>query len=87
LVSGGGQLPLPLQTAASVATSLVQLASRQLTDDPTKAMHDVRVFPSHSAAEQGSAAVPPGHAARLPCGAPATGVHVPALPSTSQASH
>jgi hypothetical protein len=50
-------------------------------------VQEVRVLPSHSAAEQGSVVVPVGHAGLEPCGLPATGVQVPALPSTSQASH
>jgi hypothetical protein len=59
----------------------------QVTDEPTKPAQDVRVLPSHSAAEHGFVADATGHAGRLPCGLPATGVHVPALPSTSHASH
>ena len=86
-VSGVGQLPLPSQAAASVATPFAQLACTHVTDEPTNPVHDVRVLPSHCAALHGLSAEPFGHAARVPCGAPATGVHVPSLPSTSHASH
>jgi hypothetical protein len=86
-VTGAGQFPWPSQVAGNVAISLAQLAWRQVTDEPTNAAQDVRVVPSHSAAVHGSVAVPTGHAGLVPCGLPATGVHVPALPCTSHASH
>ena len=87
LVTGVGQFPRPSQAAGSVATPAVQLAWMHVTDEPTKPAHDVRVLPSHSAAEHGLVADATGHAGRVPCGLPTTGVHVPALPSTSHASH
>lgn len=45
--------------------------------------------PSHAPAQglPPSSAPPPRHAARVPCGAPVTVVHVPMLPPTSHAWH
>jgi hypothetical protein len=53
----------------------------------TKPAHVVVVVPSHCARLHTSAALPAGHAARLPCGEPDTGAHVPSALGTSHAAH
>jgi hypothetical protein len=87
-VSGTGQLPKPSQAAGSVAMPAVQLAATHVTEEPTNPVQAARVLPSHCAAEHGLVVEPVGQAGRfVPCGLPATGVHVPKLPCTSHASH
>jgi hypothetical protein len=82
-----GQCPFPSQVAAAVTWLPLQLAARQDVADPTNPSQLVAVMPSHSADEHGSEALPPEHAARAPCGAPTTGVHVPSVPFASHAAH
>ena len=65
----------------------MQLAWTQVTAEPTKPVHDVRVLPSHWAAWHGVLSDATGHAGRMPWGVPTTGVQVPTLPATSHASH
>ncbi len=86
-VAAVGQFPMPSQLDESVSTPFVQLACTHVTEEPTYPVQDVRVLPSHWAAWHGSVAGGTGHAGRLPCGLPTTGVHVPVLPATSHASH
>jgi hypothetical protein len=82
-VVGGGQLPDPLQPAASVTVPPVQLSARHDVALPGYVQPSVLVgaqVPAH--------AVPsPSHAARPPCGAPETCAHVPPASGTSHASH
>ena len=66
MVTGAGQAPMPLQLAGSVATPSVQVACLQVTEDPAKPAHELRVFPSHTAAAHGSVAEPAGQAMRVP---------------------
>jgi hypothetical protein len=67
--------------------SVVQLSAPQLTVPLfAKPAQLVRVLPSHAAFAQ-SRSPSASHAVRPPCGLPVTGVHAPALPTTSHASH
>ena len=68
---------------AGVATPVVHDAVAQTTEPFGGAPHERRLLPSHVAAQTPV----PAHAVRELCGAPATAVHVPALPGTSHASH
>jgi hypothetical protein len=82
-VCAAGQLPAPSQAAASVATSFEQLALRHEVLEPAYAHVAVSV-PLH-APPQADPSV--AQAGRVPCGAPLTGAHVPALLPPLQASH
>ena len=84
--TGGGQAPVPAHFALAVAVPSLSLqeASRQTASEPANVAHLVPSLPSHEAEAHGFVASF-AQAVRLPCGAPFTGVHVPALPTTSQA--
>jgi len=81
--TSGGQEPAPLQNAGTVATSLAQAASRQLTPAPGYSQVK-RVAPLQVPAHW-----PPSllQGARPPTGSPVTALHRPSLPATLQASH
>lgn len=81
-----GQFPLPSHTAGTVETPSAHAAARHFVSAPTFPAHAVVVVPSQAEAPQTfeeSAA----HVARVPCGAPTTGVHLPMLSATSHAAH
>ena len=82
VVVGAGQLPMPSQTAAAVATPIEHDAVRQATIASGKAQRS-RAAPSQLPA-QGPL---PAQAVRAPWGAPAMGAQVPCIPGTSHASH
>jgi hypothetical protein len=78
-----GHTPEPLQTLAADAVPSLHVPARHSTPEPGKAQAS-GVTPSHDPLQL----VPsPAQGARPPCGAPLTGVQVPALAGTSQASH
>jgi hypothetical protein len=82
-VCGGGHDPEPSQDAARVAVVPVQEGARQEIELPGN-VHEAVCVPSQLPPQT----VPSdAQLARLPCGAPDAGEHVPSLPATSQASH
>jgi hypothetical protein len=86
-VSGVPQLPMPSHVAALVNLSVAHAAALHVFVTPfANATHDVVSVPSHAIALHTS--LPPLlHAARIPCGFPVTGTHLPKLPGALQASH
>jgi hypothetical protein len=82
VVTGAGQLPMPSQADAAVATPAAHDAARQLTIALGK-VHRSRTVPSQLPA-QGPL---PAQAVRAPRGAPAMPAQVPCMPGTSHASH
>jgi hypothetical protein len=78
-------LPLPSQVPCVVAVEPAQLGPPQPTPDGD--VHAVRLTPSQRATPHVGSVLDGAHEARLPCGVPTTGVQVPTLPATSQASH
>ena len=74
---------MPLQEAAAVCVPAVQLAARQPVPEPGYAQALVAT-PSQAPPQALPSEV---QAVREPCGAPVTAVHVPWLPTTSQAWH
>jgi hypothetical protein len=88
LVAPSLQVPTPSQYAASVAVPSAQLAGLHSFAGPfAKPTHLVRSFPPSHASALHTSVPPASHAARVPFGAPETGVHLPGAPATSQASH
>jgi hypothetical protein len=83
---GDPQDPIPLQVAAGVKVEPAHEAVWQVASFPTNPLHASAFLPSQARPTQTSA-VPATHAARAPCGAPTTAVHVPEDPTPSQASH
>jgi len=82
-VCAAGQAPAPLQPAGRVAVPAAQLAPRQLVAAWGYAQA-AGLAPSHAPPQKEPSV---RHAARAPCGAPATAVHEPTLPGTSHAWH
>ena len=83
VVTGGGQLPAPLQPARAVKVAPEHPGDRQIVASPgnVHALADAEV---HQPAQ---APLPP-HAARVPCGGPdVTCAQVPGETPTSQALH
>jgi hypothetical protein len=76
----GVQLPAPSQVAAPVATPAVQLATPQETVGKVQALVSVPL-------QLPTQAPVPAHAARVPTGAPVTGLQVPSFAGRLQAAH
>jgi hypothetical protein len=70
-----------------VSAALLQLTPQEVVAPAYE--HADALVPSHVPAQglPPSSALPPRHAARVPCGAPVTVVQVPTLPPTSHAWH
>jgi hypothetical protein len=79
------QLPAALHVLAWVSMPMLQTLEPHGLLEPGN-LQLVVVTPSHAWPHAVPAPVPP-HAARVPCGAPSTGVHVPTEPGTSHAWH
>jgi hypothetical protein len=78
--------PFPLQVAAAVAVPFAHEAARHIISAPGKPRHALGSMPSQDSAAH-TPPVPVEHAARMPWGAPRTGVHVPGVFARSHASH
>ena len=78
-----GHEPAPLQDAVKTATPVLHDGVRQVAPLPGKA-HAVRLVPSHAPPQTEPSEA---QALRALRGPPATGVQMPALPASAQASH
>ena len=89
-VIASGHFPLPSQLDGVVNDPSLHVGARHIVSEPANAAQLAVVLPSHAPAAQGfdGSGV---HAARVPCGFPFTGMHLPGRPlvesGMSHASH